>query len=283
MRYLCCNFTLSLSLVAAAGAQALPDTIFTARDSNPATKHGLPPAPTGRSTAVGGEIQKVDLVRDQISLKVPAGHVIKILFDERTEVFHNGKKMSILDLHPEDHASIETTLDGTRIFALRIHTASDLPDGRLHGTVERYDAATGELRLALSHIRESVSLMAGKDTPIARVGDKEFVAHNSGAADLIAGSLVDVSFKSTKGHPGAATRVDILAVPGSEFVFEGTLSFLDLRSGRLSIQGASDRDMDISFEPSRFPVSEDLHQGSSVKVSARFDGSRYLATSIDLR
>jgi hypothetical protein len=229
---------------------------------------------------MGGQIVKVDLVQDRLELQVPAGHRIDILFDERTQLFRNGIKIPILNLHPEDHASIETTLDGTRVFALRIHIATDLPDGHLHGKVEHFDKATGELSVLLADIKEPVTLIAGKDTPIARVGETNFVAHNAGASDLISGSLVDVSFRSTNGHPGSATRISILAVPGSKFTFSGTLSFLDIRSGRLSIQGASDRDVDVSFDSSQFPQSKELHQGMTVTVIARFDGQRYVATDI---
>src|SRR5438445_8913653 len=57
---------------------------------------------SGRSTVMGGEIQKVDLVRDQLALKVAGGHSINILFDERTQVYHDGKKMSVLNLRPEE-------------------------------------------------------------------------------------------------------------------------------------------------------------------------------------
>ena len=73
---------------------------------------------------MGGQIDKVDLVRDQLLLKVPGSHAVRIRFDERTQVYQNGKKMSVLNLHPEDHASIETALDGTTIFALS-HTRVD--------------------------------------------------------------------------------------------------------------------------------------------------------------
>ena len=75
--------------------------------------------------------------------------------------------------------------------------------------------------------------------------------------------------------------MNVLAVPGSAFVFQGNLSFLDLRAGRMTIDGTAEgKAMDIAFDPSRFAVSHDLHKGSSVNVTARFDGARYVATEI---
>jgi len=232
---------------------------------------------------MGGEIEKVDAVRDQLALKVPGGHAIRILFDERTQVYENGKKTSLLNLHNEDHASIETTLDGTAIFALRIHMLSDLPDGQLQGKVLSYNPTTGELKLLVTDSKDVVTVVAAEGTPVARVGQAAFSEQKAGSADLVHGSLVDVTFKAARNGHGQATRIDVLAVPGAEFVFRGDLLFLDIRSGRMSIADASDRPMDVAFEPSRFAVSHDLHEGAVVKVTARFDGTRYVASDISVQ
>jgi hypothetical protein len=40
--------------------------------------------------------------------------------------------------------------------------------------------------------------------------------------------------------------------------------------------------MDIAFEPARLDVSHELHLGSMVKVTARFDGNRYVASVISV-
>ena len=248
----------------------------------PAATANLPAPPPGRSTVMGGEIEKVDMVRDQLALRVAGGHSVKILFDERTQVFQDGKKISVLDLKPEDHASIETNLDGKNIFALRIHMLSKLPDGQVDGKVVSYDRTTGELKLMVAAAHEPLTLIAAEGTQIERVGQSQFTAQPGGPADLVQGSLMNVTFKSGKTGPGTATKVDVLAVPGAEFVFRGSLAFLDLRTGRMSITTDSDKPTDISFEPARFDVSHDLHQGSSVKVTARFDGSRYVASAISV-
>ncbi len=78
-----------------------------------------------------------------------------------------------------------------------------------------------------------------------------------------------------------ATGVDILAVPGSTFVFSGKLSSLDLHTGRLVIVDPRDKKAyPIDFDPSLLPVMRTLHEGLTVKAVARFDGARYMASEI---
>ena len=279
MRCFVCLFAV-FAAQSAARAQTVPDTIIPSAVSVPST--GLPTLPTGRSTVMGGKIERVDLVRDQLTLTVAGGHSIKILFDERTQVYRNGKKISVLDLHPEDHASIETNLDGTAIFALRIHMLSNLPNGEIRAKVLNYDRTTGRLKVLIATSNEPLTvLVAAEGTPIVRVGQKQFTEQKGGLADLVQGTLVDVTFKSGS-TPAAATRVEVLAVPGTNFVFRGSVTFLDLPSGRMSIENGSDRPADISFAPAKFDVSHDLHQGSVVKVTAYFDGNRYIASAISV-
>jgi len=112
------------------------------------------------------------------------------------------------------------------------------------------------------------------------VGQVAFTKLAGGPADLVAGSVVDVTFKSSKAGPGIATGVNVLAVPGSEFMIRGNLSFLDLRAGRMTIAESPDHSIDVSFDASHFPVSRELHEGLTVRLATRFDGSRYVATQI---
>jgi hypothetical protein len=241
----------------------------------------LPPMPKGKSTVIGGEIRSVDPVRDQFTLNVfGGGPHLKILYDERTQAYRGGKRISVLQLHPEEHASIETTLDGTKIFALQIHVLTQLPEGECRGQVLSYNPQTGQLEINEGLSQEPITVRLPSNTPIARVGQSTFTAQQSGLSDLGRGTLVDVKFESSKGH-GVATHVDILATPGSAFVFSGNLSFLDANAGRLVIVDENDnQSYQVSFDPSRFPVSSKLHEGSRVKVTTSFDGSKYVASDI---
>ena len=112
----------------------------------------LPPVPDGTTTIVGGTIQNLDLVRDQFSLALYGQRPMKILFDERTQVYRDGVKIPLRDLRPEVHASVQTALDGSNVFAVSIHILSISPEGECRGRVLRFNARTGELevRTALS-------------------------------------------------------------------------------------------------------------------------------------
>jgi hypothetical protein len=243
----------------------------------------LPPMPGGRSTVIGGEIRDVDPVRDQFTLKVFDGKSMKVLFDARTQVYRDGVRIPQLDLHANDHASVETTLDGTTIFALRIHMLSQMPEGECRGLVLSYNAQTSELMINVALSQEPITLRVPEGTPVVRVGQNAVSSQQSGSSDLAHGSLVDVKFRGGSGGRGVATHVDILATPGSAFVFSGNLSFLDLRTGRFVLVDPRDNQTyQIAFDPSRFPVSRELHEGSVVRVTTTFDGSRYVASEIKI-
>jgi hypothetical protein len=60
----------------------------------------LPPAPHGKSTVLGGEIRSVDPMRDSLTLKIFGPGPVELLFDERTQVYRDGKKIPLCDLVP---------------------------------------------------------------------------------------------------------------------------------------------------------------------------------------
>jgi hypothetical protein len=95
------------------------------------------------------------------------------------------------------------------------------------------------------------------------------------------GTLVSVKFKPGSQPRVVTSQITILATPGSAFVFSGEVSLIDLHAGRLVlVDRRDDQSYQISFDPSRFPTSRDIHQGSHVTVNADFDGAQYLARAI---
>jgi hypothetical protein len=257
-----------------------------ASQSHSSIPSGLPPAPRGKSTVLGGAIREVDPVRDELTLHVFGGHPVKILFDARTQFYRNGKKTPLRDLGPESHASIQTVLDGTKIYALSIHALSQAPEGECQGQILSYDSAKGELQVATALSREPVKLHVAQGTPVVRTGQ---AAANgvSGPADLsslVPGSLVSVQFASAGDGEGLANHISILAAPGSAAVFSGNISFLDLHANLLVITDPRDgKSYSISFDPARFPIAKELHQGTPVRVKASFDGTHYVADTIDVK
>ncbi len=276
----------SVALMQLSAAQAQqeqlssPTSVLKTGESAPASAD-LPPAPAGKSTIFGGEIRSIDPVRDELVLKVYGEKPMKILFDERTLVYLDGKRIPLRGLRPEDHASIETTLDGTNIFAVSIHTLSRAPEGDYEGRVVSYDPGSGALTVASSASLEPFTVQVAREASFVREGQPAFASVRSGPWDLRKGSLVAVEFESGQGGRGMADKITVLAVPGAAFAFSGNISSLDLHAGSLVLIDPRDqRSYQISFGAARMPSSEDLHLGEHVSVKAEYDGLRYIASQI---
>jgi hypothetical protein len=259
------------------------NTAPTPEPNGTATAGTLPPSPKGKSTILGGEIRFVDPVKDEILLKAYGQKPVKILFDERTQVFRDGKRIPLLSLHTTDHASIQTTLDGDNIFALSIHILSRAPEGDYQGKVVTYDPGTTELTLNSVVSQQPLKLLVPHDTPIVREGQSAFTAQHPGAADLVHGALVSLKFESDNRGRGIATKISVLAVPGADFVFIGNISSLDLHAGHLVVTDPrDDSTYEITFD-ARISSNENLHEGDHAIVKATFDGNNYVASSITVQ
>jgi hypothetical protein len=240
--------------------------------------------PRGKSTVMGGTISSVDPIADRLTLKVAGGRAIRILYDERTEVYRDGVKGNLRDLRANDHASVETMLDGTTVFARSIHMLSQSPEGEARGQILSYDPGTRQLTLNESLSREAIKLQVPAETTIVRQGQAASAPGAAGAADLVKGTLISAKFNSNNSGAGVTSEIAILAVPGSRLTFTGTISHLDLHARQLVITDAQDdQSYKISFEPSAFPVAHDLHEGGRVKVIAEYDGSGYQARDITVQ
>ena len=243
----------------------------------------LPPAPRGKSTILGGQIRAVDPVRDELTLKTFGERPLKILFDERTQIFLDGKKIRLRDLHPAEHASVQTLLDGTDVYALSIHVLSQSPSGEYQGRVLNYNPETNELTMSSVLFHGAIKLVVPPGTPTARVGQSAFTSANLGASDLVPGALISVKFAPDDRGRGVASQVSVLARPGSAFVFVGDVTVLDMHSGVLSLVDPVDnKTYQISFDSANLPVTRQLRTGNHVMVNADFDGAHYVANAITI-
>lgn len=241
----------------------------------------LPPPPSGTATVMGGVIRDLDPVRDQFKLRVFGnGKPVKVLFDARTRVFRDGKPVSLRDLHSNDHASVETTLDGDNIYALSIHMLSNAPEGQTQGQVLDFDPGRSIVTITTALSSEPIKLYIPPNTPIARKGQTHFTAARSGGAALEPGDLITATFTSGDDGRGVAQQISILATPGSTFIFSGNITDLDLHSGLLVLTDPRDNSAyRLHFNPLVFRDAK-LHEGDSVRVAARFNGQRYEARTI---
>jgi hypothetical protein len=235
----------------------------------------LPAMPRGKSTVIGGSIRQVDGVRDQLTLNIFGGHAMKVLFDERTQVYRDGQKTSLRDLREGDHVSVETMLDGTTVFARSIHMLSNLPEGECQGQVVSYDRGKGELMVRDLLSPAPIKLHVSSATTI--VGQGQAVS----TGNLIAGTLISIHFQADSTGQNVASKIAVLATPGSAFVFSGNVIFLDLHRGLMAlVDPRDDKHYEISFDPNRFSISHDVHEGTAVTVTANFDGTRYAASNV---
>jgi hypothetical protein len=266
----------SSSSAGSKSAQYPTDPSILMRESASTGLPDLPPMPRGKSTVIGGAIREVDTVRDRFTLNVFGGRTLKILFDERTQVYRDGEKAQLRLLRAGDHVSVETVLDGTTVFARSVHMLSQLPEGECQGQVLNYNPGDGELTVRDALSREPVKMRVPAGTAIVGQGQAA-----PGSADLIPGTLVSVRFQSdTKGH-AVVSQISILATPGRAFIFVGKVVFLDLHSGLLAlVDPRDDKRYEIFFDSARFPMSRDLHEDADVAVTANFDGARYVATAL---
>ncbi|HEY6490229.1 MAG: hypothetical protein WCC26_00910 [Terracidiphilus sp.] len=243
----------------------------------------LPPIPSGKTTIFGGEIRNIDPVRDQLTLNVFGQRPMRILFDERTHVYLDGKRVPLRNLAAVKHASVETTLDGTNIFAVSIHSLSQIPEAAYEGRVLSYNSATGELIVANGLSPDQFRVLVQRDTSIVREGQSSFASAAGGAGDLKKGSLVSIDFAVGRSRDAVANKVEILAVPGSAFAFSGNISWIDLHAGLLVLTDPRDqKEHQIAFNAASLPEVRDLHLGDGVRVVASYDGARYLASKVSV-
>ncbi len=241
----------------------------------------LPPAPKGKSTILGGEIRSVDAVRDQFVLHIHGQRPMKILFDERTQLYRDGVRIPLRELGSEDHASVQTVLDGDNVFAVSVHVLSRSPEGECQGRVLNFNPRTGELAISSPVSPDPVRLIVQANASVVREGQPAFTSASAGAGDLVPGTLVSASFLAEPGGRDVADRVTVLAVPGAAFVFSGNASFLDPHAGLMILQDPRDgKTYQVHFDPALVSASQNLHTGSSVTVTASYDGSRYAANTI---
>lgn len=242
----------------------------------------VPPLPRGKSTILGGQINRVDPVMDQLVLKVYGEKPMKILFDERTEVYKDGKRIPLHNLGPATHASVQTMLDGASIFAVSIHILSEQPEGEYQGRVFSFNPDTGILVLTTAPDRPPFRLVVSNQTAFKRLGQQAFSSAPTGPTDLVPGSLVAVKFDSNNHGQGIATEISVLAAPGASFIFSGTISELDLPGGTLVLVDPRDnQSYRITFD-AHAPVSQRLRVGQHVRLSADYNGHTYAATDITI-
>jgi len=235
---------------------------------------GLPPLPGGTVSLFGGMIQSVDHGRDRLVLQVFQGHRVPLLFDERTQVFRDGKAVSLDDVQAGQRAYVDSTLDGTDVFARSIRLEPAATTGQSSGQVVEYRVDSGELVLRDAITPTTVKMRLGSGVKINR-GDQV-----TKSSELTAGTLVSVAFAPSSKEP-VVSQITILASPGESYTFSGQVAAVDVTRGLLVLEDdARHKSYDLYFDPTARQLGAQLKLGANVTAKTRFDGKQYRVDAV---
>lgn len=237
-----------------------------------------PPMPKTEITLVGGVVRNVDRIRNRITVQpYGAGSSMKMFFDERSHFFRDGRETTQLAVRQGDRVYVDTQLDNGRVFARNIRVDGNAMPADASGQVILYDPTRALLTLQDQLSSQPVSFRLDERTAIKGPGGA------GSTRDLVPGSLITVRFAPGEGGRGAAQEVSIIAVPGSIFTFTGKITHLDMSTGLLTVDSATDnKRYDINFLPNTPGITPQLTEGSDITVEAVFEGSRYSARRVTL-
>jgi len=236
----------------------------------------LRPVPVAKATLIGGTIEKLDRVRDQMTLNGFGGGHMKIMFDPRTRIYLRGTDGSVSDLHSGERVYLDTILDGTTVFARSIRLKTSQNVGESQGVVVGYKPDRNELTVRDAISPTPLQVRLNSSTHLTQ-GD-----HEIAATSLAPGSLIAVKFSLEGTGHEVAREISVLAFPGTSFTFAGQIENLDLHTGLLVLNSSTDHKTYEIYLDSSVAADETLHTGAVVTVIANFDGSRYVARSFTL-
>lgn len=234
-----------------------------------------PPLPDTKATLIGGVVDKVDRVRDRITLRPFGGNKMKLAYDERTHFYRNGVETTFAGVKKGDRIYVDTQLDGPIVFARNVRVRNEQEPADARGQIVSVEGDHLGVRDELSG--QVVTFSTSGNTKVVKGGQP------SSMAAVKEGSLVAIKFTPDRPDRGAAQEISLIAAPGDSFVFSGRVTHLDLAHGSLAVQNQSDnRNYEITFDPSS-GSHDDLGVGQDVTVNTMFDGTRYMAKDITVR
>jgi len=230
------------------------------------------PIPGRKVGLVRGVVKRLDPIHDQLLIHTFGGGDIRIAFDGRTQLFSENMRTRFTSIPAGSVVSVDTVIDGGKLFARAVRTGSSNDAAELSGQVVGYNAAKSRLTLRDPISPDGVSLRITSSTTVVNQGQ----AVSSQA--LSPGMLVRVWFSPAE-H--AANKVEILAERGKSFTFEGRIVAVDLRSQVLSLSNDSDQSVrELAIGSLDANSRGLLREGADVNIQAEFDGERYTVRTI---
>lgn len=250
-------------------ASASDDDIMPANDP----LFGVPKMPKGKTALVGGTVQKIDPIRQRITLRIFGNNKKMTLgYDERSHIYRDGVESTYRAVQPGERVYVDSMLDGTALFARNIRVVTTLRPADARGQITQYDARNGRMTIRDDLSSSPVTFRVTQQTQVKGSGADSSV-------NLVPGSLVTVHFSSDHTNRDVAQEVTVLAMPGAMFTFQGVVRHLDVKDGVMAVENKTDNKMyELQFDPT--VASDDLTVGSDVTVAAEFEGKTYKAKSI---
>jgi hypothetical protein len=237
----------------------------------------LPALPRKNATLVGGTLEKLDRVRDKLTVRIFGGGRTTVLIDPRTRVFRGTEQVTIADLREGQRIYLDTILDGSTIFAKNIRLDAATALGESRGVIVKYRADQGEFSIQDGIAPFPVDVRLSSSTQFVQ-GDRPVPA-----STLVFGALVDVIFTSQGNGHDTAQKISILALPGKRYVFSGQVVHIDLRTGLLVLNSSTDHKTYEIYLDTSLPPDENLQPGSTVTAVTSFQDSRYVARNLTVQ
>ena len=237
----------------------------------------VPPLPKAPASLIGGTVRRVDPIHDRIVLRAFGGGDFTIDYDIRTRVLRGATPAEMREIRAGTRIYVDSIPKDGRAFAktLVIESIGSIL-GETRGQVLSYDAGRELLKVRDVVSAQPLNLRVTARTEI-RLGDQGLKA-----PELVAGSLVNISFQGVSDGPSVAEKIDVVARPGSSFVFTGRIAVIDLRDSHITIvEQSGENTFEVGIHS--LPAGERLRlrQGTDVIVHAEFNGSKYEAKTID--
>lgn len=235
-----------------------------------------PPLPKGKPTLIGGMATSVDHVRNRLTVQpFGKGEKVKVFVDERSHIYRNGVETTVLGIHKGDRVYVDTMLAGDKVFAKNVRVITETGLAEVRGQVISSNPEKGTIS-----VRDQLS---AKPVTFSVSGATRYSSSKGAAtaSDVQPGALINVQFSPRADNRDVAQDVMVLAKPGDNYIFSGTVTNLDMRSSTFFVDNQSDdQSYEVHFSPTVLADARSLKIGQEVTARAVFDGKKYQATNI---
>lgn len=235
-----------------------------------------PPLPKGKPTLIGGLATSVDHVRNRVTVQpFGKGEKVKVFVDERSHIYRNGVETTVLGIHKGDRVYVDTMLDRDKVFAKNVRVITETGLAEVRGQVIGSNPEKGTIS-----VRDQLS---AKPVTFSVSGATRYSSSKGAAtaSDVQPGALINVQFSPRADNRDVAKDVMVLAKPGDNYIFSGTVTNLDMRSSTFFVDNqADDQSYEVHFSPTVLADARSLKIGQEVTARAVFDGKKYQATNI---